>query len=175
MIGGPTPNERQQVLDQLSASIDQFFAGGGQPVELPAFEYRPRRPHHGSHNAEGDSTARAAATQKRQLVERAREAAKTMTLDEAYRSLGVSRTELHRLAKEAGIFFQSCDKERQRREVARQAKAEEKAKLVELIKANSGIGLSRNFVAKKLGISNHYLVRLAEENGIDFPRWSDRP
>jgi len=98
-----------------------------------------------------------------------------MTLDEAYRALGMSRTALYRMAKEAGFFFPRHDKERERREIARKAKAEEQAKLVELIRANSGIGLSRNFVAKKLGISNQYLARLAQENGIDFPRWNDRP
>lgn len=40
------PHQRQQVLDQLSASIDQFFASGGKPTELPgsSFEPRPTRP-----------------------------------------------------------------------------------------------------------------------------------
>ncbi len=88
--------------------------------------------------------------------------------------LGVSRTVLHRLAKEEGFFFRRHDKERQRREAARKVKAEQEAKLVGLIRANSGKGLSRNFVAKQLGISSHYLVSLAKKNGIDFPRRSDR-
>lgn len=173
MIGDPIPSQRDQVLADLNASIDSFFASGKQPTELPAFEYQPRRPRHDSPIA--DPAIKAETAAKRMLIERAREAAKTMTLDEAYRALGMSRTELHRMAKEAGFFFPRHDKERERREIARKAKAEEKAKLVELIMANSGIGLSRHFVAKKLGISSHYLVRLAEENGIDFPRWSDRP
>ncbi|MGH8381727.1 hypothetical protein [Pseudomonas sp.] len=134
-----------------------------------------RRLHARTADIEVEQTTRTEVAAKRELLERAREAAKTMTLDEAYRALGMSRTELHRMTKEAGFYFQSNDKEHKAREVARQAKAEERAKLVELIRANSGIGLSRNFVAKKLGISNHTLVKLAEENGIDFPRWSDRP
>ncbi|MBA1202670.1 hypothetical protein G7009_13055 [Pseudomonas capeferrum] len=97
-----------------------------------------------------------------------------MTLDEAYRALGVSRTVLHRLANEAGFFFPQRDKERQRREAARKAKAEQEVKLVALIRENSGKGLSRNFVAKKLGITSHYLVSLATKNNIDFPRRNDR-
>ena len=44
-----------------------------------------------------------------------------------------------------------------------------------LLKANSGKGLSRHFVAKRLGISPHYLRRLIEEHGIDFPLYGDRP
>lgn len=144
-----------------------------QPTELPAFEYQPRRPRHDSPIA--DQTIKAEVAAKHELLERARNTAKTMTLDEAYRALGMSRTALHRMAKEAGFFFPRHDKERERREIARKAKVEETAKLIELIRANSGIGLSRHFVAKKLGINSHYLVRLAEENCIDFPRWSDRP
>ncbi|MBM3106156.1 hypothetical protein IIE18_13525 [Pseudomonas sp. V1] len=173
MIGDQIPSPRGQVLADLNARIDTFFASGKQSTELPAFEYQPRRPRHDSPIADPSIKAEVAA--KRMLVERAREAAKTMTLDEAYRALGMSRTALHRMAKEAGFFFPRHDKERERRDIARKAKAEEQAKLVELIRANSGIGLSRNFVAKKLGISNQYLARLAQENGIDFPRWNDRP
>lgn len=175
MIGDPIPNPRVQVLAQINSSIEQFFAAGRQPERLEGPTFKPREPHHGPNHAHSDRPAQAAIAAKRELLERAREAAKTMTLDEAYRALGISRTALHRMAKEAGFFFPRRDKERERREIARKAKAEEKAKLVELIRANSGIGLSRHFVAKKLGISSHYLVRLAEENGIDFPRWSDRP
>lgn len=175
MIGDPVPSQRDQVLSKLNASIDQFFASGGQPTELPPFEYQPRRPRTDGQVAAGNPAIKAEAAAKRELLERAREAAKTMTLDEAYRALGMSRTALHRMAKEAGFYFQSCDKERIGREVARKARAEEKSKLVELIRANSGIGLSRNFVASKLGISNQKLVHLIEEHDIDFPRWSARP
>lgn len=175
MIGAAIPDPRQQVLASLNASIDEFFASGRQAEQCPGPAFKPRDPHHGPGQVHGNETARAEAVAKRKLLERAREAAKTMTLDEAYRALGVSRTALHRLAKEAGFFFPRHDKERERREIARKAKTEARAKLVELIRANSGIGLSRHFVAKKLGISSHYLVRLAEENGIEFPRWSDRP
>lgn len=175
MIGAPIPDPRQQVLASLNASIGEFFSSGRQAEQCPGPTFKPRDPHHGPGQVHGNETARAEAVAKRELLDRAREAAKTMTLDEAYRALGMSRTELHRMAKEAGFYFQSNDRERKARAVARQAKAEERTKLVELIRANSGIGLSRNFVAKKLGISNHTLVKLAEENGIDFPRWSERP
>ena len=79
------------------------------------------------------------------------------------------------MSKEHGFLFRSDNKELLQREIARQAKAEEVAKLVDLIRANCGKGLSRNFVAKRLGISNCYLKRLVEENGIDFPRYGERP
>ncbi|MFK0090848.1 hypothetical protein ACIQUS_26615 [Pseudomonas sp. NPDC090755] len=175
MIGDPVPNQRQQDLDSLSASIDQFFANGGQATKLPGFEYQPRRPHHGRLSDGGDPVARATASERRETLERVRNAAKTMTLLEAVRALGIDRTTLFRISREASIYFQSANKEHKARAVARQAKADAEAKLVELIRANSGIGLSRHFVAKKLGITSHYLKRLAEKHGIDFPRWSDRP
>ena len=175
MIGSPILDQRQQDLDQLRASIDQFFANGGQATKLPDFEYQPRRPHHGSLLAGGDPVARATAAERRETLERVREAAKTMTLIEAVRALGIDRTTLFHMSRDAGFYFQSDNKEQKARAAARQAKAEAEAKLVELIRANSGIGLSRHFVAKKLGITSHYLVRLAEKHGIEFPRWSDRP
>lgn len=168
MIGDPIPDPHTQARAELSASIDQFFAAGRQVVILDGPRCEPRWKSQKQAPAASQATSEAKAP--RDLVRRAREAAKTMTLDEAYRALGVSRTVLHRLAKEEGFLFRRHDKERKRREAARKAKAEQEAKLVALIRANSGKGLSRHCVAKQLGISSHYLVSLAQKNGIDFPR-----
>lgn len=38
MIGGPIPDPRIQVLEQLSASIDKFFAAGGQATEVEGYQ-----------------------------------------------------------------------------------------------------------------------------------------
>ncbi len=41
MIGGPIPDPRIQVLERLNASIDKFFASGGQTTEVEGFESTP--------------------------------------------------------------------------------------------------------------------------------------
>jgi len=41
MIGSPIPDPRLQVLEQLNASIDQFFAAGGQATQVDGFQSAP--------------------------------------------------------------------------------------------------------------------------------------
>lgn len=41
MIGEPIPDPRLQVLEQLNASIDKFFAAGGQATEVEGFRNTP--------------------------------------------------------------------------------------------------------------------------------------
>lgn len=65
----------------------------------------------------------------------------------------------------------SNNKERLQREVARQARDEERAKLVALLREISGTGLSACAAAKRLSVSPHTVRNLAEEHGLDFPRY----
>ena len=41
MIGGPIPDPRIQVLEQLNANIDKFFAAGGQAAEIEGYQRTP--------------------------------------------------------------------------------------------------------------------------------------
>lgn len=175
MNGAPTHDPREAVLAQLNASIDTFFGSGGSVQVLRGFEPVPRRPHHAADMAAGDHSITERLRAEREQLQRVKEAAKTMTLGEAVRELGIGRTELHRMSKTHGFLFRSNNKERQQREVARQARAAEKARIVDLVRANSGKGLSRHFVAGRLGISDGYLKKIIEENGLDFPLYGDRP
>ena len=172
MNGAPNQNPREAVLAQLNASIDNFFGSGGSVQVLRGFEPVPRRPHHA---ADLDHSITERLRAEREQLQRVKEAAKTMTLGEAVRELGIGRTELHRMSKAHGFLFRSNNKERQQRETARQAKAAEKARIVDLVRANSGKCLSRHFVAGRLGISDGYLKKIIEENGLDFPLYGDRP
>lgn len=175
MIGELIPDPRAAATLQLNASIDSYFRGGGTVQVLRGFEPVPPRPHQAPEQSSSVQSIAERFQAERDLVQRVKEAAQTLTLAEAVHELGMGRSELHRMSKAHDFFFKSNDKERLRREIARQAKAEEAAKLVTLIKANSDKGLSRHFVAKRLGISPHYLRRLIEEHGIDFPLYGDRP
>lgn len=44
MIGGPIPDPRIQVLERLNASIDKFFAAGGQATEVEGYQRAPLPP-----------------------------------------------------------------------------------------------------------------------------------
>jgi AraC-like DNA-binding protein len=175
MNGAATQAQRAAVLDQLNASIDSFFGSGGSVQVLRGFEPVPRRAHHGPGESAGDQSVTERFRAELDLVQRVKEAAKTMTLAEAVRELGIGRTELHRMSKEHGFLFRSNNREHLQREAARQARAAEKARIIDLVRANSGKGLSRHFVAKRLGISDSYIRKIIEENGLDFPLYGDRP
>ncbi|AIL60909.1 hypothetical protein [Pseudomonas alkylphenolica] len=41
MIGDPIPDPRIQVLEQLNADIDKFFAAGGQATEVAGYQRTP--------------------------------------------------------------------------------------------------------------------------------------
>jgi len=41
MIGGPIPDPRIQVLEQLNSSIDKFFAAGGKATKVAGFQNTP--------------------------------------------------------------------------------------------------------------------------------------
>nr|WP_279153285.1 hypothetical protein [Pseudomonas mosselii] len=175
MIGAPIQDQRAEVLAQLNASIDSFFGSGGAVQVLRGFEPVPRRAHHGPGQSTEDQSASERIRAELDLVQRVKDAAKTMPLAEAVRELGMGRTELHHMSKVHGFLYRSNNKERLQREAARQVRAAEKARIMGLVRANSGKGLSRPFVAKRLGISAPYIRKIIEENDLDFPLYGDRP
>jgi len=168
MIGDPIPNQRQQVLDQLSASIDQFFASGGKPTELPgpSFEPRPARPLAADAVVEECSPPKPGSRAEIDLV---RNLAKTHTFTEAVEASGIERARLLRLSKAHLITFLVSSTERRARAATKKKRDEQRAKLGEQVKALAGTGITRNQVVQKLGISYGYLVRLINDQGIDFP------
>ena len=173
MIGDPIPDRHELARVELADQVAQFLAAGGKVEVCKPAGNEPRPPHFGA--VPPPRVADPQHKAERDLLQQARQAAKTMTLNEAYQKLGVSRTTLHRLAKEGGFFFPRHDKERVRREVVRQEKAKTRAALIEKVRAHSRTGLARSAVATQLGISNHLLIRLIQEGGIDFPRWHEKP
>jgi len=141
---------------------------------MRGFEPVPRRAHHGPGETSSDPEAIAVIQAQHSLVQRVKKAAKTMTLAQAVRELGIGRTELHRMSKEHSFFFMSNNKERLQREVARQAREEERAKLLGLLREISGTGLSACAAAKRLSVSPHTVRNLAEEHALDFPRYGGK-
>lgn len=174
MIGGPIQDQRAAVLAQLNASIDSFFIEGGTVHQLQGFQPVPRRPHHGPGSTSSDPVTLAAIQAQNETVQRVKQAAKSMTLAQAVQELGMGRTELHRMSKEHGFFFMSNNKERLQREIARQAREAERAKLVVLLRDISGTGLSPYAAAKRLGISPHTVRALTEEHALDFPAYGSK-
>ncbi|MNJ25804.1 hypothetical protein D3C77_202610 [compost metagenome] len=168
MIGEPIPDPRQQVLAQLNASIDQFFASGGKPKELPgpSFEPRPTRPIAADAMAEDDGPPKPGSRAEINLV---RNLAKTHTFTEAVEASGIERARLLQLSKAHLITFLVSSTERRARTAAKKKRETQKAAHCEQIRALSGTGVTRNQVAQKLGISYGHLVRLLNDHNIDFP------
>ncbi|WP_460420786.1 hypothetical protein [Pseudomonas sp. ZL2] len=168
MIGGPIHNEHQQVLDQLSASIDQFFASGGKPKELPgpSFEPRPTRPIAADAVAEDNGPPKPGSRAEINLV---RDLAKTHTFTEAVEASGIERARLLQLSKAHLITFLVSSTERRARTAAKKKREDQRAEHCKQIKALAGTGITRNKAAQQLGISYGYLVRLMKAHGIDFP------
>lgn len=167
MIGDPIPNERQQVLDQLSASIDQFFASGGKPKELPgpSFEPRPTRPI-AADALEEDGPPKPGSRAEINLV---RDLAKTHTFTEAIEASGIERARLLQLSKAHLITFLVSSTERRARTAAKKNREDQKAEHCKQIRALAGTGITRNQAAQQIGISYGLLVRLLTNNRIDFP------
>lgn len=174
MNGAAIPDQRAAVLAKLNASIDNFFGSGGNVQVLKGFEPVPRRAHHGPDGSPTEQSVTERIRAERDLVQRVKDAAKTKTLAETMRELGVSRTELHRMSKEHGFLFRSNNQERLQREAARKARAAKHEGIVAQVKAESGKGLSRHFLAKRLGISDTYIRKIIAEHSLDFPRYGER-
>ncbi|ATR83031.1 hypothetical protein CS390_10955 [Pseudomonas sp. HLS-6] len=169
MIGEPIPDPRHQILADLNAKIDRFFADGGQVTVGKPFEYVPR-PQAQFNNQLPVGERKAAALKHRdeeaRRIEQIREMAKTMTYNEAARATGYSTATLHRIAKQGGFLFKVSTARRGKgRAIDRVADA---AKLEQLKALRNG-GLSRYQASKQMGISDKLLDRLISDYEIDFP------
>lgn len=166
MIGAPIPDPRQQVLATLNASIDEFFASGGQATKLPSPTFQPRPTRPIAADTQSDDRPKPGSRSELILI---RELAKTHTFTEAVAASGIERPRLLQLSKAHLITFQVSSAERRARVASRRQREAQKAEHCQQIKALAGTGTTRNQVAQKLGISYGHLVRLIKDHGIDFP------
>ena len=157
MIGEPIPDPRHQILADLNARIEQFFAEGGEVTELSPPKYEPRPV--------------AEPTQHDKI----RALAKTMTLAQAVKATGMDRSQLFRMARESGFHFQSDNKERKARDLARQARKEAEARRCEQIKVLCAEGMTRSQAARQMSISQGHLTRLIKDYSINFPPRGAKP
>lgn len=95
-IGTPIPDPRLQVMAELNAAIDQFFAAGKQVNEIPtglSGEGEPNNPHQRKRRAAREAEA----PMVRELV------AKGMNAYEVAEVMKTSHTRVRLIARENGI------------------------------------------------------------------------
>lgn len=160
MIGESIPAEHEKTRSDLAAKVAQFLAEGGQIHQCTNRASVP----------EQQPPAKLAKANN-ELLKQARQAAQTMTMSEACAHLGVSRTVLHHLSKQHGFLFRVNAKQKAERDTKRQARTQARAELVDKIRAYAHTSLSRDAVAKLLGISHQHLSKLVKQHDIDFPKW----
>ncbi|WP_434771234.1 hypothetical protein [Pseudomonas entomophila] len=160
MIGESVLEQHEKARADLEASVAQFLAKGGQIHDCGQYLDRPVQDKQVVQVQHSD-----------QLLGRAIQAAKTMTVDEASTHLGASRAQLLALSRKHSFCFRANAKQKIERELRRKNRAKAQDVLVERIRVYAGTGLSRDAVAKLIGISQQRLTRLVDEHDIDFPKW----
>ena len=167
MIGENIPEQHEQARSDLAASVARFLAEGGQIQQCTGAGSVPRGPSFRQYPAPQPQAPQADSD----LLKQARQAAKTMTLSEACAHLDVTRAKLLHLSKQHGFLFKVKVKQSAARVLKRQARAQAREELVDKIRAYAHTSLSRDAVAKLLGISHQQLSKLVKQHGIDFPKW----
>ncbi|MBA1192818.1 hypothetical protein G7007_08090 [Pseudomonas entomophila] len=172
MIGENVSEQHEKARADLEASVAQFLAGGGKIQDCGAAASVPRRPSFRWYPDQQPQDKQPVQVQcSPQLLGRAIQAAKTMTVDEASAHLGASRAQLLTLSRKHSFCFRVDAKQRIERELRRKKRAQAQDALVDRIRAYAHSGLSRDAVAKLIGISQQRLTRLVDEHDIDFPKW----
>lgn len=167
MIGENIPEQHEQARADLAASVARFLAEGGQIQQCTGIGSVPRGPSFRQYPAPQPQAARADSD----LLKQARQAAKTMTLSEACAQLGLPRTTLRHLSKQHGFLFRVNSRQQAERDMRRQLRSQARDALIDKIRAYSHTSLSRDAVAKLLGISHQQLSKLVKQHDIDFPKW----
>lgn len=167
MIGENIPEQHEQARTDLAASVARFLAEGGQIQQCTgSVSYAPSPRQYPAREPQAAGTKADS-----ELLERARQAAKVMTLTEASAQLGASRATLLRLTKQHSFFFRVNAKQKAERDIKRQARAQGREALIDKLRAYAHTSLSRDAVAKLLGISHKQLSKLVKQHEIDFPKW----
>lgn len=172
MIGESVLEQHEKARAELEASVAQFLANGGQIQDCGGAASVPRRPNFRWYPDQQPQDKQVEQVRHSpQLLGRAIQAAKTMTVSEASAYLGASRAQLLTLSRKHSFCFRIDAKQHAERELRRQTRAKTKDALVERIRVYAHTGLSRDAVAKLIGISQQRLTRLVDEHNIDFPKW----
>jgi|GEM_PF-1215510 len=175
MIGENIPERHEQARADLEAYVAQFLARGGKIQDCGVAASVPRRPSfrwYPDQPAQDKQVVQVVQVQRSpQLLGQAIQAAKTMTVDEASAYLGASRAQLLTLSRKHSFCFRANAKQKLERELRRKTRAKAQDALVARIRVYAGTGLSRDAVAKLIGISQQRLTRLVDEHDIDFPKW----
>lgn len=172
MIGESIPERHEQARADLEASVAQFLAKGGKIQDCGGAASVPRRPNFRWYPDQQPHDKQVVQAQHSpQLLGRAIQAAKTMTVDEASTHLGARRAQLLTLSRKHSFCFRTDTKQKIERELRRKNRAQAQDALVERIRVYAHTGLSRDAVAKLIGISQQRLTRLVDEHDINFPKW----
>jgi hypothetical protein len=94
-----------------------------------------------------------------------------MTVSEASAYLDASRAQLLTLSRKHSFCFQVDAKLHAERELRPQTRTKTQDALVKRTRIYAPTGLSRDAVAKLIGISQQHLTRLADGYNIDSPEW----
>jgi hypothetical protein len=160
MIGESVLEQHEKARADLEDSVARFLAKGGKIHDC------------GQHPDQQAQDKQVVQVQRSpQLLSQAIQAAKTMTVDEAGAYLGASRAQLLTLSRKHSFCFRADAKQKLDRELRRKTRAKAQNALVEKIRAYAGTSLSRDAVAKLIGISQQRLTRLVDEHEIDLPKW----
>jgi len=172
MIGESVLEQHEKARADLEAYVAQFLARGGKIQDCGAAASVPRRPSFRWYPDQPAQDKQVVQVQRSpQLLGQAIQAAKTMTVDEASAYLGASRAQLLTLSRKHSFCFRADAKQKLERELRRKTRAQAQDALVDRIRGYAHSGLSRDAVAKLIGISQQRLTRLVDEHDIDFPKW----
>lgn len=160
MIGESVLEQHEKARADLEDSVARFLAEGGKIRDCGQYQDPPAQDKQVVQVQPSD-----------QLLGRAIQAAKTMTVDEASTHLGASRAQLLALSRKHSFCFRANAKQKLERELRRKNRAQAQDALVDRVRAYAHSGLSRDAVAKLIGISQQRLTRLVDEHDIDFPKW----
>lgn len=141
MIGENIPEQHERARAELAERVERFLARGGQIQDCAGAVSAPRRP-----------CFRWYPPPQTQPLEAG------VQIEPQPKSNDAAST--HRPSKQKA-----------ERQLKRQAKMLERAELVDKIRAYSYTSLSRDAVAKTLGISHQQLSKLIIQHGIHFPKW----
>ncbi|MDZ5601704.1 hypothetical protein SJI00_02785 [Pseudomonas sp. RP23018S] len=147
MIGENVPEQHEKARAELAASVAQFLARGGQIQQCSGVGSTPRRP--SFRNYPDPQPAPVPEQPVSQLVTPPPPVPRVSATSHAH----------------------AANTQKAERFWKRQAKAAEREALIDRIRIYSQTKLSRDVVAKVLGISNQQLSKLITQYGIDFPKW----
>ena len=104
---------------------------------------------------------------RKEIEDRIRAMAETMTYQEAKVASGYSQTQLYRISRAGGFHFRRKPTEVKNRRAYIDPEVD--ARMCERLKALRDVGLNRRQVAKQMEISSSVILRLMRDYSIEFP------